>query len=94
MERRSKRRSRPIPDALSSKAILYKLEEVLDNENTIICNYYDRNREPWEVTQSSRDATVCGMKYLKFWFDLPPTVFFTAVSYLDSFSARMKVRFF
>lgn len=89
MEKRSKRRSRPIPDALSSKAILYKLEDVLDNEDQLICNYSDR--KPWEVTMSSRDAKVRSMKYLKVWFDLPPTVFFTAVSYLDSFLARMKV---
>ncbi|RZC40022.1 cyclin-G2 [Asbolus verrucosus] len=90
MEKQSKGRSRPMPDASNIKNITYKLEEALANEDEFICNYSER--KPWEVTMSARDGAVHVMRFLKVWFDLPQTIFFSAVSYLDLFLARMKVQ--
>lgn len=78
-----------MPDA-SIKNITYKLEEALTNESQFICNYSER--KPWEVTMSARDGAVHVLRFLKVWFDVPQSVFFSAVYYLDKFLARMKVK--
>ncbi|KAJ3639644.1 hypothetical protein Zmor_002989 [Zophobas morio] len=90
MEKQSKGRSRPMPDAGNIKDITLKLQKALQSENQFVWNNSDR--KSWEVTMSARDGAVHVMRFLKMWFDLPQAVFFTAVNYLDMFLARMKVQ--
>lgn len=78
-----------MPDAERIRAAGLNLEEALTVESQSVLSCLDR--KPWEVTMSDRDGTVQQIRFLKVWFDLPQTVLFSAVSYLDHFLTRMKV---
>lgn len=89
-----KRRGRPFPDAVILKPLAFNLEEALQVENLFRPNLLAINQhglKPGEVTLNSRDEAVSILRFLRVWFDLPHSVFFSAVSYLDMFLARMKV---
>jgi len=85
---RSKRRSRPVPDALVVK-VCNKLQQALNAEE-ILEN--DFERKPWEVTLSDRDRAVHFLRFINVWYDLPHAVFFTATAYVDRFLMRIKVQ--
>ena len=44
------------------------------------------------ITSGMRDGSAHVLRCLKVWYDLPSDVFFTAVSSIDRFLAKMKVR--
>ncbi|KAJ8934890.1 hypothetical protein NQ314_013170 [Rhamnusium bicolor] len=94
MDQRSKRRGWPSPDALNMKPIAFNLEEALAIENTYRPNLLVIQQDllPWEVTLNDRDSAIHRLRFLRVWFDLPQSVFFTAVTYLDLFLSRMKVQ--
>lgn len=90
-----KRRGRPLPDAVILKPLAFILEEALHEENIYRPNLLAINQndlKPCEVTLSSRDGAVNVLRFLRVWLDLPHSVFYSAVSYLDMFLARMKVQ--
>lgn len=90
-----KRRGRPFPDAVMLKPLAFNLEEALQVENLYRPNLLainHHNIKPGEVTLKSRDEAVQILRFLRVWLDIPHSVFFSAVSYLDMFLARMKVQ--
>ncbi len=44
------------------------------------------------ITCGMRDGSAHVLRCLKVWYDLPSDVFFSAVSFIDRFLAKMKVR--
>lgn len=94
MSRRGKRRSRPAPDAVSVKQILYELEKALILEHKYKSNLSIANEDQkqGDVTLTARDTAVQSIRFLKFWLHLPSEVFFTAVGLLDRFLTKMKVQ--
>lgn len=93
MDQVSKRRGRPLPDAASVKPIAFNLEEALAVEIQYRPNLLviQDDLKPWEVNLQSRDGAIHVLRFLRIWFDLPHSVFFSAVTYLDVFLAKMKV---
>ncbi|CAH1153329.1 unnamed protein product [Phaedon cochleariae] len=94
MDQASKRRGRPLPDAINMKPIAFNLEEALAVEALYRPNLLviQQDLKPWEVSLNSRDGAVQILRFLRIWFDVPQNVFFTAVTYLDLFLSRMKVQ--
>lgn len=93
MDQVSKRRGRPLPDAANVKPIAFNLEEALAIEiqyrpNLLVLK---DDLKPWEVNLRSRDGAIHVLRFLRIWFDLPHSIFFSAVTYLDIFLAKMKV---
>lgn len=89
-----KRRGRPLPDAVITKPLAFNLEEALQAENVYRPNLLAINQndlKPGEVTLPLRDGAVNVLRFLRVWLDLPHSVFLSAVSYLDTFLAKMKV---
>lgn len=91
----AKRRGRPVPDAVLLKPLVFHLEEALQVENfyrpnllSLLSNY----QKPGEVKLSSRDEAVKNLRFFRVWLDLPRSVFFNAVSYLDMALAKLKVQ--
>lgn len=93
MDQASKRRGRPLPDAASVKPIAFDFHEALAVETQYRPNLLviQDDLKPWEVNLKSRDGAIHVLRFLRMWFDLPHSVFFSAVTYLDLFLARMKV---
>lgn len=93
MDQTSKRRGRPLPDAASVKPIAFYFQEALSVETQYRPNLLviQDDLKPWEVNLKSRDGAIHVLRFLRIWFDLPHSVFFSAVTYLDLFLARMKV---
>lgn len=93
MDQVSKRRGRPVPDAASVKPIAFNLEEALAVETQYRPNLLviQDNLKPWEVNLQSRDGAMQVLRFLRIWFDLPHSVFFSAATYLDLFLAKIKV---
>ncbi|KAL1492834.1 hypothetical protein ABEB36_011016 [Hypothenemus hampei] len=90
-----KRRDWPVPDAVILKPIAFNLEEALEVEHLFRPNLLaisQNDARPGDVTIESRDAAVNILRFLRVWLDLPHSVFFTAVSYLDMFLSKMKVQ--
>lgn len=94
MDQACKRRGRPLPDAASVKPIAFNLEEALAAETQYRPNLLviQEDLKPWEVNLQSRDGAIHVLRILRIWFDVPQSVFFSAVTYLDLFLAKMKVR--
>lgn len=95
MDQASKRRGRPVPDAINIniKPLAFNLEEALAVESLYRPNLLviQQDIKPWEVTLNSRDAAVQNLRFLRVWFDVPHTIFFASVTYLDLFLSCMKV---
>nr|XP_023020763.1 cyclin G [Leptinotarsa decemlineata] len=94
MDQASKRRGRPLPDAINMKPIAFNLEDALAVETLYRPNLLviQQDLKPWEVTLNSRDSSVQILRFFRVWFDVPQTIFYSAVTYLDLFLARMKVQ--
>lgn len=96
MDQACKRRGRPVPDAINIniKPLAFNLEEALAVESLYRPNLLviQQDIKPWEVTLNSRDAAVQNLRFLRVWFDVPHTIFFASVTYLDLFLSRMKVQ--
>ncbi|KAG5892867.1 hypothetical protein JTB14_032591 [Gonioctena quinquepunctata] len=94
MDQASKRRGRPLPGAINMKPIAFNLEEALAVETLYRPNLLviQQDLKPWEVTLHSRDSSVQILRFLRIWFDVPQTIFYSAVTYLDLFLSRMKVQ--
>lgn len=91
----SKRRGRPVPDAINIKHVIFKLEETLSIENLNRPNlllFENEQKTSDEVKLYDRDCSINSLKFLRIWFDLPHNVFFTSAAYLDLFLAKMKVK--
>lgn len=93
MEQLSKRRGRPVPDAIHLKPIAFKLEECIEIEQLFkpILQHFQKDRASWEVSLTSRDEAVKDLKFLRIFFGLPQSVFFSSVLLLDNFLCKVKV---
>ncbi|XP_066158337.1 cyclin G [Euwallacea fornicatus] len=90
-----KRRGWPVPDAVISKPLSFDLEEFLQDENSFRPNLSaisENDIKHGEVNIMLRDGAVCVLRFLRVWLDLPHSVFFYSVSYLDMFLVKMKVQ--
>ncbi|XP_060536994.1 uncharacterized protein LOC132708598 isoform X2 [Cylas formicarius] len=89
-----KRRGRPlISDAVILKPLAFNLEEALEVESVYRPNLLlvQSDLKAGEVTLTLRDGAVNILRFLHIWLDLPRNVYFSAVSYLDMFLAKMRV---
>lgn len=82
-----------MPDALTMIQSVNDLVVAVNSEEKSITNLLNTYKDPapGEVCMFTREAAIHTLRYLKFWFDLPGTVFFVAVNFLDRFLTRMKV---
>ncbi|XP_050314907.1 cyclin-G2-like [Anthonomus grandis grandis] len=87
-----KRRGWPCRDAVLLKPLVFNLEEGLQIEKVFRPNLSLIQQKPGEVTLASRDGAIDLLRFLRMWLELPHSVFFSAVSYLDMFLAKMRVQ--
>jgi len=78
----------PVPDAIHQ----IKIALIRENESETNLLAMSLNQGLGEVTLADRDGAVHLLRFLKFWFNLPSTVFLTAANVLDRFLTKMKVQ--
>lgn len=90
----SKGRSWPLPDAANLSHNLCELQKAIRHEEKYKSNlpFSCIDHQPGDVCMSARNRAVHTLRCLRVWFDLPESVFFTAVNFLDRFLTAMKVK--
>ncbi len=83
---------RPLADP-EVRPYLAQLDRALENELKFRgCPQPTRPDAASTITSGMRDGSAHVLRCLKMWYDLPPDVFFGAVSAIDRFLTKMKVR--
>jgi len=78
----------PVPDAIHQ----IKIALIRENESETNLLAMSLTQGMGEVTLADRDGAVHLLRFLKFWFNLPSTVFLSAANVLDRFLTKMKVQ--
>jgi hypothetical protein len=70
---------------------IQQLEAKFHNSDSASCPGSYLQDSTGAITSGMRDGSAHVLRCLKVWYDLPSEVFFTAVSSIDRFLAKMKV---